>query len=212
MTYKVLIVDDAEINLILFEALLKRMGNCEVVKFSNSCAGLACAKSVDFDLVIVDYMMPDLNGLEAAREIRQRFPEINIIMVTMDLSEDLILQCVAAGIKGYIPKDSPETELVEAIHKVLNGNFHLNENTLALAQKQSKIRKQVSNSNLSIFSAREIEILKLVIEGKTSATIATELNISRRTVEHHRSNMMEKSGTKTQAALLRFALRGRPDV
>src|ERR1035437_4952506 len=64
MTYKVLIVDDAEINLILFEALLKRMGDCESVKFSSSVEGLACAKQDDFDLIIVDYKMRDLNGLE----------------------------------------------------------------------------------------------------------------------------------------------------
>ena len=121
MTYKVLIVDDAEINLILFEALLKRMGNCEVVKFSNSCAGLACAKSVDFDLVIVDYMMPDLNGMEFITAFRQTpgREHTPVLMITANDQKQVRYDALEMGATDFLTKPVDKIEFKVRVNNML---------------------------------------------------------------------------------------------
>jgi len=159
------------------------------------------------DLILMDHIMPVLDGVHAAIEIRRKFPEIKIIMVSMDVTEEVIIQAMVAGVKGFIPKDSPEPELLAAIHEVLRGKYHLTGRIMEIAQRQSEIRKHPPNTPDRIFSRRETDVLRLVVEGLTSIEIAEKLNISKRTVDHHRSNLLAKSGTNTQAALIRFALK-----
>ncbi len=159
------------------------------------------------DLILMDYNMPVLDGIQATIEIRRKFPEIKIIMVSMDMTEEVVIQGMMAGVKGFIPKDSPEPELLAAIHEVLRGKYHLTGRILEIAQRQSEIRKHPPNTPDRIFSRRETDVLRLVVEGMTSVEIAGKLNISKRTVDHHRSNLLAKSGTNTQAALIRFALK-----
>ena len=159
------------------------------------------------DLILMDHIMPVLDGVQATIEIRRKFPEIKIIMVSMDVTEEVIIQAMVAGVKGFIPKDSPEPELLAAIHEVLRGKYHLTGRILEIAQRQSEIRKHPPNTPDRIFSRRETDVLRLVVEGLTSIEIAEKLNISKRTVDHHRSNLLAKSGTNTQAALIRFALK-----
>ena len=159
------------------------------------------------DLILMDHIMPVLDGVHAAIEIRRKFPEIKIIMVSMDVTEEVIIQAMVAGVKGFIPKDSPEPELLAAIHEVLRGKYHLTGRILEIAQRQSEIRKHPPNTPDRIFSRRETDVLRLVVEGLTSVEIAEKLSISKRTVDHHRSNLLAKSGTNTQAALIRFALK-----
>jgi DNA-binding NarL/FixJ family response regulator len=159
------------------------------------------------DLILMDYNMPGLDGIQASIEIRRKFPEIKIIMVSMDLTEEVVIGAMVAGVKGFIPKDSPDAELLAAIHEVLRGKYHLTGRILEIAQKQSEIRKRPPGSHNRIFSRRETDVLRLVVEGMTSVEIAEKLNISKRTVDHHRSNLLAKSGTNTQAALIRFALK-----
>lgn len=159
------------------------------------------------DLILMDHIMPVLDGVQATIEIRRKFPEIKIIMVSMDVTEEVIIQAMVAGVKGFIPKDSPEPELLAAIHEVLRGKYHLTGRIMEIAQRQSEIRKHPPNTPDRIFSRRETDVLRLVVEGLTSIEIAEKLNISKRTVDHHRSNLLAKSGTNTQAALIRFALK-----
>src|ERR1035437_7909128 len=93
------------------------------------------------DLILMDHIMPVLDGVQATIEIRRKFPEIKIIMVSMDVTEEVIIQAMVAGVKGFIPKDSPESELLAAIHEVLRGKYHLTGRILEIAQRQSEIRK-----------------------------------------------------------------------
>jgi len=121
MTYKVLIVDDAEINLILFEALLKRMGNCEVVKFSSSVAGLACAQSTDFDLVIVDYMMPDINGMEfiAAYRSTPGREHIPVLMITANDQRQVLYDALDIGATDFLTKPVDKIEFKARVNNML---------------------------------------------------------------------------------------------
>jgi putative two-component system response regulator len=121
MTYKVLIVDDAEINLILFEALLKRMGNCEVVKFSSAVAGLACAKATDFDLVIVDYMMPDLNGMEFITAFRATpgREHIPVLMITANDQKQVRYDALAMGASDFLTKPVDKIEFKARVTNML---------------------------------------------------------------------------------------------
>jgi DNA-binding NarL/FixJ family response regulator len=208
MKARILLVDDHSLLRSGLAAILKNhTSEWELFEATDGEDSIKKASLLHPDLILMDYSMPRLDGVQAAAEIKRKFPEIKIIMVSMELTEEVVIQAMVAGVKGFIPKDSPEPELLAAIHEVLRGRYHLTGRILEIAHKQSEVRKRPSDSLIRIFSRRETDVLRLVVEGMTSVEIAAKLNISKRTVDHHRSNLLAKSGTNTQAALIRFALK-----
>jgi len=160
------------------------------------------------DLVILDISMPRMRGIEAIREIKAINQSVKILVLTMHKDERLLCEAFIAGADGYLLKENVAKELFSALDAILRGDAHIS----------SLMDKELKNSWMGLFrnkriaipderlSTREREVLKLVAEGASNKEIADKLNISARTVDHHRANIMEKLNLKNTAELIRYAL------
>ncbi|MDR3368307.1 HD domain-containing phosphohydrolase [Rhodoferax sp.] len=159
MTYKVLIVDDAEINLILFEALLKRMGQCESVKFSNSVDGLACAKQEDFDLIIVDYMMPNLNGMEFIAQFRSTpgCEDTPVLMITANDQKQVRYRALDAGATDFLIKPVDKVEFMARVNNMLQ----LGASRKALADRAAWLAEEVHKATFEIKERERETVIRL---------------------------------------------------
>jgi two-component system response regulator NreC len=161
------------------------------------------------DVAVLDITMPKGGGLEAARQIRARAPEARILILSMHLQPEYLMESVRAGAHGYLVKDAAAAELVEAVREVCAGNAYYSP---AVSQQLSDLLRrtlegeEVQNA-LERLSPREREVLRYIAEGATNKETAKALGISVRTVETHRDSLMKKVGIKTIAGLTRLALR-----
>lgn len=161
------------------------------------------------DVLIVDLMMPALNGLEVTRQLAARAPATRIIILSMHQDDEYVLQALRSGAMGYVLKESTPTELAQAIHEVMQGERYLsrklNNNLIRLMVQQSQEKTPLGAYEQ--LSDREREVLQLVAEGLSSAEIAVRLSISRRTVETHRASLMHKMDFASTADVVRFAIK-----
>jgi putative two-component system response regulator len=159
MTYKVLIVDDAEINLILFEALLKRMGQCESVKFSSSVDGLACAKQEDFDLIIVDYMMPNLNGMEFIARFRSTpgREDTPVLMITANDQKQVRYRALDAGATDFLIKPVDKVEFMARVNNMLQ----LGASRKVLADRAAWLAEEVQKATFEIKERERETVIRL---------------------------------------------------
>lgn len=157
------------------------------------------------DIALTDIMMPIKSGIEAAKEIKETIPETNVLMLTAYEDSYHLEQALSAGADGYLSKDVGAKELIESIHNIMNGERVFSKSIIKLMQKKFVPSSQLESTPISI-SKREQEILNLVSAGKTSQDIAEKLNLSVRTVESHRYNIMQKLGIKNAAGLVRYAV------
>ncbi len=163
------------------------------------------------DVMLVDISMPVLSGTEAVKRIRTIDPTAKALFLSMYDSEDYVYLCVKAGGLGLINKNSMEDELVDAIIKVYNGEkyFGINyteQKLINLLIKFENINKQDKNIEISLLTNREKQLLKLIGDGLTNLEIAGKMNISIRTIEVHRSNLIHKLGIKSLPELIKFAI------
>lgn len=161
------------------------------------------------DVAVLDITMPQGGGLEAARQIRARAPEVRILILSMHLQPEYLLESVRAGAHGYLVKDAAAGELVLAVREVCAGNSYYSP---AVSQQLSdllrrKLEGEEVQNALERLSPREREVLRQIAEGATNKEIAQALGISVRTVETHRDSLMKKVSIKTVAGLTRLALR-----
>jgi two-component system response regulator NreC len=209
MSVTVLLADDHPIvrqgirNLLEADADLLVVGEAE-----DGLQAVQLAEQYKPDVVIVDMMMPRLNGLEAIRQITARVPHTRCIVLSMQSADPYIVQALKAGAAGYVLKDSAPSEIANAIQQVLSGKRYLSPQ---LSEKLIdlfilKIETEVLDPYNSL-TAREREVLQLAAEGLSNSDIAEQLSISHRTVEQHRQSMMNKMGFKNQTDLIRFALK-----
>ncbi len=170
---------------------------------------VALAGELKPDIVVMDVAMPNLNGIEAALQIKQARPEIAIVMLSMHSDEGYILRALRAGAAGYILKDSAEADLVSAVRAVAEGKsfFSPKVSRILLEDYMRKLRKTGAEDSYDLLSAREREILQLVAEGKSSKEIANLLNLSVYTVETHRGNIMQKLNLRGIPELILYAVR-----
>ena len=171
-------------------------------------------KTTPADLAILDISMPNLRGIEAIREVRKICPQIKVLMLTMHKGEQYLCSSFASGADGYLLKEDSDTELLPAIARIRQGEVYISPN-LAGEFPEDVIASCTSRSDGSgeILTPRERQILQLVAEGVTSRDIAEKLDISKRTVEHHRANMMKKLNIKRVADLIKYAIgRGLSDT
>jgi putative two-component system response regulator len=159
MTYKVLIVDDAEINLVLFEALLKRMGNSESIRFSNALQGLAWAVSHDVDLVIVDYMMPELNGMEFIRQFRSTpgKEDIPVLMITANDQKQIRYRALDAGASDFLTKPVDKIEFMARANNMLL----LGASRKALADRATWLADEVRKATIAIVQRERETVIRL---------------------------------------------------
>ena len=161
------------------------------------------------DVVLLDMNMPVLDGVATAERLRREFPEVRVLMLSMIDQPLRIGQALAAGAQGYLLKNAEKSEILAGLHTVLAGKrFLCSEIGLNLLDMvlSVELRPTTTSSAVSPLSRREQEVLQLVAEGLTTQQIADQLFTSRRTVETHRQNILDKTGTKNTAALIRYAM------
>lgn len=168
---------------------------------------LALLQNTLADLIILDISMPNLRGIEAIREARKICPEVKILMLTMHKSEQYLCSSISSGADGYLLKEDSDTELLPAIEKVLQGEFYISPNFAHdLPEDILSICRDRGDKSEDILTPREKQIMQMVADGITSKDIAEKLNISKRTVEHHRANMMKKLNINRVADLIKYAI------
>ncbi len=178
-----------------------------VAEASDGLEALETVERVQPDVLIIDVMMPGLNGIEVTRQLSQRCPSTRIIVLSMYSNEAYVMEAMRNGAAGYVLKDSSAAELVQAVHQVLSGRRYLSEQLSERAiDAYVQKAKQASLDRYDTLTNREREVFQLVAEGYTSAQIAERLSISPRTAETHRFSLMRKLGLRTQTDLIRYAL------
>jgi two-component system response regulator NreC len=180
---------------------------------SEAGDGLEAAQLVERlqpDVLVLDLMMPGLNGLEVTRQVSQRSPRTHVVILSMHPNEAYVLEALRAGAAAYVLKESTSAELVRAVREAVAGRRYLSP---PLSEHAIEAYMQKAESAAldpyETLTTREREVLHLVAEGHTNAEIAERLFISRRTVETHRANLMRKLGLRTQTALISYALQRR---
>ena len=166
------------------------------------------ALETDADLVVLDVAMPRMTGLQAAAELKQRRPELRTLMLSMYDSEQYFFEALKAGASGYVLKSAADRDLVEAVRAAVRGEPFLYPAAVsALIRDYLDRASQGEETPTDPLTPRELEIVKLVAEGHTTDEIASTLVISKRTVEHHRSHILEKLGMRDRVELARYAIR-----
>jgi DNA-binding NarL/FixJ family response regulator len=167
------------------------------------------ARSLQPDVVVMDIGMPNLNGIEAARQIRAIRPDAAVVMLSMHSDEGYVLRALGAGARAYLLKDSATTDLVQAIRAVVEGKsfFSPAVSKVLLQDYMRKLQRSGAEDSYDLLSPREREVLQLVAEGKSNKEIASLLNLSVYTVETHRAKIMQKLNLKGVPELILYAVR-----
>jgi two-component system, NarL family, response regulator NreC len=207
---RILLADDHKLIRSGLRLLVQQQPDLSVVGEANDGREtVALAKSLKTDVVVMDIGMPNLNGIEAAFQITQASPDISVVMLSMHADESYILRALKAGAKGYLLKDSAESDLIKAVHAVAGGKsfFSPAVSKVLLEDYVRKLKGSGSEDAYDLLTPREREILQLVAEGKSNKDVANLLNLSVYTVETHRSNIMEKLNLRGIPELILFAVR-----
>jgi DNA-binding NarL/FixJ family response regulator len=167
------------------------------------------AKSLKPNVVVMDIGMPNLNGIEAARQIRAIRPDAAVVMLSMHSDEGYVLRALGAGARAYLLKDSATTDLVQAIHAVVEGKsfFSPAVSKVLLQDYMRKLQRSGAEDSYDLLSPREREVLQLVAEGKSNKEVSSLLNLSVYTVETHRAKIMQKLNLKGVPELILYAVR-----
>lgn len=204
---QILIADDHQLVRQGLIALLSVKPGVEVIgQAKNGNEAVALANSLKPDIILMDLLMPQKDGIEATREIKVENPDARILIITSFAEDEKVFQAIKAGALGYLLKDSSPQELMQAIHDVCDGRMSLHPN-IALKLIEELNRPTESQVTEDPLTEREVEVLKLVAKGHSNQNIAEELIVSERTVGAHVSNILSKLhlANRTQAAL--YALR-----
>ena len=207
---RVLLADDHTLMREGVRRILAADGGIEVVaEVGDGQAAVAETLAKQPDVAVLDITMPGGGGLEAARQIRRQAPEVRILILSMHLQPEYLLESVRAGAHGYLVKDAAAGELVAAVRAVCNGDSYYS--PAVSAQMSDLLRRKLEGEEvtnaLERLSPREREVLRHIAEGSSNKDIAGTLGISVRTVETHRDSLMKKLGIHSVAGLTRFALR-----
>ena len=161
------------------------------------------------DIVLMDITMPDMNGIEATRQIKKILPDVKVLVLTMHENDEYVFQALRAGAAGYILKEAADTDLISALRVVQNGNFYLSPTaqSVMVGDYLQRVHAGEEKDSYSSLTEREREILKLVAEGYTNNQMAERLVISPKTVDTHRTHIMDKLNLHSRAELVKYAMR-----
>ncbi len=208
---RVLIVDDHAILRQALRHLLETQTELEVVgDASSGREAVAEAEKLMPDVVLMDMIMPGLNGLEATRQIRKRVPKSRVLILTGYMEDEQIISALRAGASGYVVKRSDTDELLLGIQAVYRGNTYFS-SAISAGDAVNQYLWQAKNGDgkagYDLLTSREREVLQLIAEGLSNQKIAEELFISVKTVEAHKAHIMSKLHARNRTDLIRYALR-----
>jgi two-component system, NarL family, response regulator NreC len=204
MPPRILLADDHVIVRQGFRALLEREGLEVVAEAANGHEAVRLAAELLPDVAVLDFAMPLLNGLDAAKEIRRRSPRTRTILLTVHSEDHYVLEAVRAGVHGYVVKTQAAADLVQAIREIRGNAIYLSP-TISRAVVEAYFAKVTPPGD--VLSSRERQVLQLVAEGKTTKEIAGVLGVSVKTADSHRTRIMRKLDIHDTAGLVRFAIR-----
>jgi two-component system, NarL family, response regulator NreC len=206
----VLLADDHPIVRQGLRTLLEGQDGCHVVgEAADGLTAIDLIVQLRPNIAVLDVQMPDLNGLEVARRVREKAPETRVIVLSMHADEPFVLEALRHGVSGYVLKGSATTDLIAAVHAAMAGRRFLSaplqERAIdAYARRAGDEPRPLDRYDL--LTAREREVLQLAAQGMSNAEIGDRLAISPRTAETHRANLLRKLGLTTQTELVRFAV------
>lgn len=159
-----------------------------------------------YQLLLTDISMPLLSGTELCKMVKEQFPHIQVLILSMYDNVTAVKEAIFAEADGYILKNAGRAELLKALHKIVNGGTYFSHDIVPIIYNQYHRQKQ-QEEQLSGLSAREKEILSLIVKEFTSEEIAAKLFISKKTVDNHRAHILEKTGSRSTVGLVKFAIR-----
>ena len=208
MSVRILLADDHQMLRQALRILLEAEADLELIgEAGDGLQALAAVEADEPDVLLLDLMMPGLNGLDVLRQVSRRFPRTKTIMLSMHADESYVLKALQNGAAGYVLKQADVADLLRAVREVMSGRHYLSPPLTERA-----IEEYVERANSETLDAydtltdREREVLQLTAEGHTSAETGALLHISSRTVESHRAHILQKLGLKGQKELVRFAV------
>ncbi|MFS0862891.1 response regulator [Fredinandcohnia sp. 179-A 10B2 NHS] len=208
---RLLIVDDHVVVRSGLMMLLNGKNNIEVIgEASEGDEAIKKAQELRPDVVLMDLSMPHgKDGLTATQELHQLMPDVSILILTMHDDEEYLFRAIHAGASGYILKNAPHEELIAAIASVYSGNAYLTPSATRtlMSGYLDRVKNGDSSDTFDVLSEREKEVLEWIAKGYSNKEIAEHLIISVKTVESHKSNLMEKLGLKSRPELVKYAMK-----
>lgn len=209
MTIRIILADDHKITRDGLRAMLDQQSGMEVVGVAeNGRQAIRMASELEPDVVVMDISMPELNGIEATRQIKADLPDTKVIALSMYSDRRYVAGMLKAGVSGYLIKNCAFDELVNAITAVINNQSYLSPDIADTVMKDyAHILEKENPTATSILTTREREVLQLIAEGIPTKEIANRMHVSVKTVETHRQQLMRKLKVKSVAELTKIALR-----
>jgi DNA-binding NarL/FixJ family response regulator len=205
---RILVADDHALVREGLKRVLEQEPDLEVVaEASDGHEAVEQALGDEVDLAIVDLSMPRKTGLQVAQELSRRRPDLRTLILSMYENEQFLFEALRSGASGYVLKSGADDDIVEACRAAMRGQSFLYQSAVEALIRDLMERAERSGRDFDVLTPRELEVLKLIAEGHTSKEIAKLLVISVKTVDRHRTNMLEKLGMRDRVDLTRYAIR-----
>jgi two-component system response regulator NreC len=210
MKTKLLLVDDHAVVRSGLRMLLDGQADVEIVGEAGTASeAINAVSTLKPDVVLMDIGLPDMSGIDATRHIKNLWPEVAVVALTIHEDQEYFFNMLEAGASGYVPKRAAPEELLTAIQVAASGEVYLYPSLAKLLVKDYLTHETVDrdNQNLNKLTAREQEVLTLLADGDSNAEIAKKLSISPKTVSRHRENIMRKLNLRSRTELVKYAIR-----
>lgn len=203
----ILIADDHQMFIDGLKSLLRKEKRFNIVDEKlDGLSALGRIKQGEIDLLITDLSMPGMSGADLVKTVKGEFPNVKILVLSMHCDTEVVTDILLNEAEGYILKNTGKQEFIEALNKISNGGTHYSSEVLQKMMERVKKQKTIKDELINL-TERELEIIKLICQEFSSQEIADKLFISRRTVDTHRQNIIEKTQVKTIVGLIKYAIR-----
>lgn len=204
---KIALADDHEMVRQGLESVLASFEHFEIIEsFDSGEQLLQSLQVISPDVVILDIVMPNMNGIQVARKIKKDYPEIKVLMLSMEISSDYIKDAFKCNVDGYLPKNADVSILAQAVSTIAAGQQYFDPRVKDYIFKYFVNDESLSVPQIKNLSQREVQVLKMISNGISNKDIGTQLFISPKTVEAHRNNILKKLYLKSTADLVKFAI------